>query len=544
MKILAVIPARGGSKGIPRKNMRLMCGRPLIEYSILNALESQFVTDVVVTSDSDEIRSFAGQFTGVVALDRGSELAADAVTLDPVVYDAVVRMEPRVGRPYDAVLTLQPTSPLLTSETLDAALGAFVQGSDDSLISVVNDPHLSWKKDSDGSVVPAYERRLNRQQLPPEYRETGAFLVARRACVMPESRLGAKVGIFEVPAVEATDIDTFDDWIVCEAMLSRKRIVFRVDGYPELGMGHIFRCLTLAYELVEHEVLFVCDGAHREGIDKLRASNMQVVEVSNDQEFFDWLAAAGVDIVVNDRLDTDAGYILGLHPNVKRIVTFEDLGQGARLANAVVNAIYEDASPLPNAYTGAKYVCLRDEFFTVSPKPFSPVVERVLVMFGGSDPLDLSSRLYALARSYNADGVRVAFDFVLGPGYKGETVVPLPEKGISVVRDLVRVSDIMAKADLAFCSQGRTTFELAAMGVPAVVLAQNAREQLHAFAQMDNGFVNLGMGSDVSDEDIAKTFDWLVDAESVRREMRNRMLANDLRSGGKRVKRIILGEQL
>ena len=82
------------------------------------------------------------------------------------------------------------------------------------------------------------------------------------------------------------------------------------------------------------------------------------------------------------------------------------------------------------------------------------------------------------------------------------------------------------------------------MGVPTIVLAQNEREQLHTFAQMDNGFINLGLGSEVTDEDINSALMWLMSAKSVRREMRNRMLANDLKSGIKKVERIILGETL
>ena len=80
------------------------------------------------------------------------------------------------------------------------------------------------------------------------------------------------------------------------------------------------------------------------------------------------------------------------------------------------------------------------------------------------------------------------------------------------------------------------------MGVPTIVLAQNRREQLHTFAQMNNGFINLGLGSEVSDEDILSTMDWLIKSTSIRREMHDLMLRNDLKSGIKRVQRIILGE--
>ena len=166
-------------------------------------------------------------------------------------------------------------------------------------------------------------------------------------------------------------------------------------------------------------------------------------------------------------------------------------------------------------------------------------------MFGGTDPLDLSARIYEMAIDYNSSNLeKIAFDFVLGPGYAGSVLNSMPELSIEVSRDVVRISDYMRNADMAFSSQGRTTFELASMGVPTIVLAQNEREQLHRFAQMDNGFINLGLGSEVSDEDILSAFIWLLGAKSVRREMSRLMLRNDLRSGIKRVKRIILGEEL
>lgn len=542
MKVIAVIPARGGSKGIPRKNMRLMNGKPLIAYAIENALSCDCIEDVVVSSDSEEILSFASQYDKVIALDRKSDLAKDAVTLDPVIYDAVTRMETH-EKSYDAVVTLQPTSPLLTTRTLNSAMKTFFSSTCDTMISVVNSPHLSWRKKGE-CVVPNYVERLNRQQLPPNYLETGAFLITKRACMNPTTRLGEHIEVFEVPAEESTDIDSVQDWVVCETLLSRKMIVFRVDGYKELGLGHVYRALTLAYSLTEHEVVFVCDSRYRIGIEKLKESNMKVVEVSGEEGLLSWLRETQPDVYVHDCLDTEASLIKAIKPFVGRLVTFEDLGDGARHADAVVNAIYEGASSHNNVFTGKDYVALRDEFLSAKPKSFSEGVNRVLVMFGGTDPLDLSTRIYRLAQAYNRDGVKVRFDFVLGPGYEGNGIVSNESAGIEVSRDVVRVSDHMRLADMAFSSQGRTTFELASMGVPTIVLAQNEREQLHRFAQMDNGFINLGLGSEVSDEDIRTAFEWLVGATSVRREMHKLMLGNDLRSGIKRVKRIILGENL
>lgn len=542
MNVLGVIPARGGSKGIPRKNMRLMNGKPLIRYAIDNALACNDITDVVVTSDSEEVRSYASGIEGVVVLDRSSELAQDAVTLDPVIYDATVRMEALRGHSYDAVVTLQATSPLLTPQTLSGAMRQFEKEDIDSLISVVNAPHLTWRESSDGGVEPNYKKRLNRQQLPANYLETGAFFIARRSYVTSSSRLGEKISVYEVPEVEATDIDSPSDWVVCESLLKKKTIVFRADGYKELGLGHISRVLTLGYEFPEHNITFVTNVHHKEGLEKLRMSNMPVVSIEDDADFFEWLKEVRPDVLVNDTLDTTREYVMACKEYAKRVVTFEDLGSGTSEADAVINAIYEKAPKNGNVYTGKRYVCLRDEFLISSPSKYSEDVKRILIMFGGTDPLDLSRRLYNLAKRMNDGQVRVVFDFVLGSGYASKDLKPIPERGIEVSRDISRVSDHMARADLAVSSQGRTTFELASMGVPTIVLAQNPREQLHSFAQMDNGFINLGLGSEVSDDDIASALEWLMGASSVRREMHRLMLSNDLKSGIGRVKQIILGE--
>lgn len=330
---------------------------------------------------------------------------------------------------------------------------------------------------------------------------------------------------------------------MCESILSRKTIAFRVDGYKSLGLGHVYRALTIAYYLVEHNVVFLCNSKHREGIDKLQSSNMSVVEFSDNQELLDWLQVNKPDVFVNDCLDTSAEYVELIKQYVERFVSFEDLGPGSQVADAVVNAIYEGAPDHRHIYTGKEYVCLRDEFLTSVPVTFSDEVKRILVMFGGTDPLDLSARLYSYAEKRVISSGDVVFDFILGSGYSGKLSADDAISGIEIYSDVVRVSDHMRKADLAISSQGRTTFELASMGVPTIVLAQNKREQLHTFAQMDNGFINLGLGGEVSDEDIAAAVEWIISSKSIRSEMHRLMLANDLKSGIRRVKRIILGEE-
>ncbi len=138
MKILAVIPARGGSKRIPRKNVRLMCSKPLIMYSLENAkaLKEEYDTDVVVSTDDEELRLIVRENCDEVIM-RSEELCRDEVTLDPVIYDAVSRMEEKRGQKYDIIITMQATSPTLKSETLKQALKFFIDGGYDlSLIHI------------------------------------------------------------------------------------------------------------------------------------------------------------------------------------------------------------------------------------------------------------------------------------------------------------------------------------------------------------------------------------------------------------------------
>ena len=116
MKILSVIPARAGSKGIPNKNIRIIGGHPMIYYSIKNALNSQMITDVIVSTDSPEVRIIAEQMGAKVKW-RDSSLCEDAVTLDAVIADAIPKDEE-----FSYVVTMQPTSPTLRVSTLDRAI--------------------------------------------------------------------------------------------------------------------------------------------------------------------------------------------------------------------------------------------------------------------------------------------------------------------------------------------------------------------------------------------------------------------------------------
>lgn len=128
MKILIVIPARSGSKGIPRKNIRFMNGRPLISYAIKTAKNSSYLPDVYVSTNNTEIADISVMY-GAKIIERSQSLAGDTVTLDPVIYDALIRCEKENNCIYDLIITMQPTSPLTSVQTLDAAIEKFIESS-------------------------------------------------------------------------------------------------------------------------------------------------------------------------------------------------------------------------------------------------------------------------------------------------------------------------------------------------------------------------------------------------------------------------------
>ena len=197
MEIVAVIPARANSKRIPNKNIRLLNNHPMVYYAIQNACHSQYITRVIVTTDSKEVEIIAGQL-GVECILRSPELCEDDVALDAVIYDAVKEID------CEYVVTLQPTSPLLKTETLDQAIRFTMEQQLDTVISVLNHPKLSWERIG-GKMVPSYDKRLNSQLLPPHYQETGAFLISKRTVVTVDSRIGENVDVFELSREEAVE---------------------------------------------------------------------------------------------------------------------------------------------------------------------------------------------------------------------------------------------------------------------------------------------------------------------------------------------------
>jgi CMP-N,N'-diacetyllegionaminic acid synthase len=218
MKILGVIPARGGSKGIPQKNIKLLNGRPLISYTIEAALKSE-LDKVIVSTDCMEIAGISEELGASVIL-RDQRLAQDDTPTLAVLQSLIST----IGTEYDAVMTLQPTSPLRNFEHINQALDIFIKdGSADSLVSVVRVPHNCLPEKImyfDGQYLKGNNKPKRRQLAEHVYARNGAAIYITKIALLDESIFGGNVLPYVMNKLVSFDIDDTEDWEIIERFLS------------------------------------------------------------------------------------------------------------------------------------------------------------------------------------------------------------------------------------------------------------------------------------------------------------------------------------
>lgn len=222
MSTLCLIPARGGSKGIPRKNLMPVAGRPLITWTIQQALTADADLRVVVSTDDEEIAEVAAAAGAEVPFLRPAHLAEDTTATEPVVLHAIEHLAAQGQRP-ETVVLLQATSPIRLDGTIDRAVREFSESGADSMVGVVpQTPFLWWAADPPTADYPV-DARPRRQDLTREmmrYRETGSLYVTKTEIYEEHhNRLGGRIALFEMDEVEGIDIDTDIDLRITDAFL-------------------------------------------------------------------------------------------------------------------------------------------------------------------------------------------------------------------------------------------------------------------------------------------------------------------------------------
>jgi len=227
LKVLGLIPARAGSKGVPDKNIKKLCGKPLLHYTIVEAYKSSHLSEIMVSTESEKIAKIAKQAEAHVPFMRPENLAEDnSKTLDVVIH--VVEQYEENGTHFDAVCLLQPTNPLRKADLIDRCVKEFEHQQADSLITVRSvphefNPHWIFEENKQGflSLATGEKEIIPRRQELPEayYRDGSVYITKTEELLNKRSLYGEKIAYLNTDGVPHINIDTMADWKKAERLL-------------------------------------------------------------------------------------------------------------------------------------------------------------------------------------------------------------------------------------------------------------------------------------------------------------------------------------
>jgi YrbI family 3-deoxy-D-manno-octulosonate 8-phosphate phosphatase len=304
-EVLAIIPARGGSKSIPRKNIRPLAGHPLLAYSIAAGLQAVSVTRVILSTDDEEIADIARKYGAEVPFMRPSELAADS-TLDlPVFQHALHWLESNEAYRPDVVVQLRPTSPVRPLDCVDKAVRKLLtHPKADSVRGVVpsgQNPYKMWRISEDEHLEPLLSNDLDepynmpRQELPQTYWQTGHIDAIRSATIMQKNSMSGEVILpLILDPMYTVDIDTVRDWRRTEWMMKHGDLEFVRPSIGPRVLPEKIELVVLDFDgvMTDNRVWVDADGrelvaAHRGdgwGIARLKELGIEIVVLSRETD--------------------------------------------------------------------------------------------------------------------------------------------------------------------------------------------------------------------------------------------------------------------
>jgi N-acylneuraminate cytidylyltransferase len=288
MNILAIIPARGGSKGIPRKNIQPLAGKPLLAYTIEHARATPAISRVVVSTDDAEIAAVAEQY-GAGVIWRPAEISGDDATSESALLHALDHLRDSDGYEPDLVVFLQATSPLRQPDDIQKAIETLRQQGADSLLSAAPSHAFLWRL-VDGQAEPVnydYRQRPRRQERAPEYIENGSIYIFKPWVLREQSnRLGGKIALYVMDPLDSLQVDEPGDLALIEQVMASRR---RQPPAPDLSQ---IRLLVLDFDgvLTDNRVLVDEEGKEAVwvsrsdgwGIARLKEAGIEVMVLSTE----------------------------------------------------------------------------------------------------------------------------------------------------------------------------------------------------------------------------------------------------------------------
>lgn len=536
MKTLAIIPVLAKNESIPKMYSRFLVKKPLILYICESVKKCRLINTLYIFTGDDNIAHIAE--INKIKCDNNPRLINELNSnWNDLILSALKHIESLENENYDYVITLQPNCPLLKSETIDKAIEEIINTSSDTAISVTSPDEYGlryWKEDKQGYGHKTYKNESADENHLQEFKELSGILISSKdKLIKSKHRIGDKVKLIELAFPENLEIHNHIDWWIAEKYLQRKRILIRVDGYNKIGLGHIYRTLTLANQLIDHSILFVTKKEYELGINLIKEHNYEVQSFIDNTEFEEIIKDFNPHIVINDILDTKINYIEKFKKKKLFVVNFEDLGDGARKADLVINALYKRKYFEENHYWGKDYYILREEFHLVGKKKVNPEIKNILITYGGTDPNNYTEKVLNVINELQLKDLKI--NVILGLGYRHtkqlKNYVKNLNLDITIKQHISHISKFMYEADLAFTAAGRSVYELASIGTPTIVLVENKRGLKHTFANEKNGIINVGLGYEISNQEIKDVLIRLLNNYELRKKCNLLMLKNNLRSG-------------
>ena len=464
--LLIVIPAIKKNAVIPDQLVKKLNGITLIQRAI--DIAKKITNNILVITDSEEISLICERNN--VKFYRDSKLQIDSDNIIDTIKD--------IEKTDKDILVYRANAPLVDEEILISAYNIFLQNKKNIIVSVKKLNKRLFRENGNKIVI---------EDKDFYYKELKAFLIF--------SQESENYFPYIIEEEQSIEIESYQDWWICEKLLQRKRIVFNVIGNIKVGMGHIYRALSLAHEITDHEILFVCKEEEELAVEKIASKDYKVIKSKDVKET---ILELKPDLLINDILNTSKDFILPLKKSGINIVNFEDLGEGAKYADIVFNELYDEPIlPYKNILWGNEWYFLRDEFCEAKQNIFHEKVKNILITFGGTDQHNLTFLVLKKLLELNYD---INFKVVCGSGYlykkELEKFLNRLDRKIDFTYATGVMSQKMENTDIAITSNGRTVYELAHMHIPSIVISQHKREATHNFSKLENGFVNIGVYSD------------------------------------------------
>jgi spore coat polysaccharide biosynthesis predicted glycosyltransferase SpsG/CMP-N-acetylneuraminic acid synthetase len=466
--------------------VKKLAGVSLIQRAIDKAREISEPEHIYIITDSEEIclickrNNVRNIYDPELKLEFREDFGSIGVLLGEIVLN------------YGDVIILSPYSPLQETSEIIEAYTTYKEGNFDSLLPVLQKKHKLFHCNPNGTRACKIFNAENGILI-----EVSSFQILSCDHLKgQENKDQGKLLPYRINH-ESIEISSYQDWWICEKLLKRKRIVFRIIGDPYVGMGNIFRSLALAHEITDHEIRFVCDEESRIAANKLAGYDYWL-GCFNKHDILANIIDLKPDLVINDILDTSREYILALREQGIRVVNFEDLGSGASLTNLTINELYgEQKFQGKNVFWGHDYFFLRDEFNDAASHSFSRDIDGLLLTFGGTDYNDFTRKIFAEILPV-CQRNKIKIYVVTGEGYSfkeefKEEIADFGNDEVEFIYATGIMSSVMEKTQVAIVSNGRTLYELAHMNIPAIVLPHHEREKMHQFGCKENGFVNVGL---------------------------------------------------